>query len=134
MKDIKANVYRQHGGDATERMRVPESLVQQLTKTGGTFGIKLTQAEQTALSIADTLASLVLCAWFSLYFKLVGDPQPTVREIHLEKQPKGPIYAEYKDDMLARNECYLSKSYFLRIWRQAYPYVKVREYKHVCGR
>lgn len=133
LRDIKSNEYSEAGGDVTERMAVPDAVVKDLAKTGGTFGIKLSQAEQTALSISNTFASLVLCAWMTIYFNLVGDPQPSIREIHLEKQPKGPIYEEYKDDMLARNDCYLSKSYFLQIWRKAFPYVKIREYKHVCG-
>ena len=55
------------------------------------------------------------------------------QEIHLEPVPKKNVWEEYKFDMESINEPALELNSFLRIWKNVFPYVKVRKYKSSCG-
>ena len=131
--DLKKEEFGSEPGAFTSKTRVAPLVVKQLAKDGGTFGIKLNQNENTALSIASTMMTMIMTAWMMFYFRLVGDYQPNAKQIHLEKQPKTPIYEEYVRDMKDQGCEAHSKSHFFRHWREAFPYVIIRVYKNVCG-
>ena len=65
------------------------------------------------------------------YFSLLADPTPNGKEIHLDPINKKEIYEEYEQDMNDIFEEPLSSTTFLKVWNDAFPHVKIREYKQV---
>ena len=55
------------------------------------------------------------------------------REIHLEKQEKKGIWEEYVNDFEYRGRQSMSYEHFNKLWRDCFPYVKIRKYKQVSG-
>jgi hypothetical protein len=54
-------------------------------------------------------------------------------EIHLEKQEKRAIWEEYVNDFEYRGRKSMSREHFNKLWRDCFPYVKIRSYKQVSG-
>jgi hypothetical protein len=54
-------------------------------------------------------------------------------EIHLEKQEKKSIWKEYVEQHQFDGKQYLGYDAFRKLWDCAFPFVKVRAYKHVSG-
>jgi hypothetical protein len=127
-----------HGGDSgciDKRSLVRPGLIKSLQKTGAAFGLKFSVDDVTAVNLAHTALSVYTAVWLETFFKLVGDKQPnTHSEIHLEKQEKKSIYEEYKKDFEYQNRKPMSLSHFLKLWRDAFPHVKIRAYKQVSGK
>jgi hypothetical protein len=101
------------------------------------FGISLSRMQLRALKIPNSLSSLTTVAWMNYYFKLVGDNVPNaLEELHLEPMKKKEIYQEYCHDC----NCYQDVSepiqleLFLAIWADVFGYVKIRKFKHCCGK
>jgi hypothetical protein len=98
------------------------------------FGIMLTPEQCGSLRLKQSVPSLLCASWMMYYFALVGDQVPNSdHEIHLEPIPKKEVYKEYVYDMEFLDEEPVTLETFLRIWKDVYPYVKVRKYKNSCG-
>jgi hypothetical protein len=57
-----------------------------------------------------------------------------VGEIHLEKQHKKTIWAEYTADFIYHKRKPLSYSAFIKLWQECFSHVKIRTFKQVSGR
>ena len=98
------------------------------------YGVHLTPQQVGAARLPQTEKSMLCSSWMSYYFSLVGDQVPNAdHEIHLEPIPKKEVYKEYLHDMQLREEEYLSENSFVKLWKDVFPYVKVRKYKSSCG-
>jgi hypothetical protein len=75
-------------------------------------------------------------SWFESFFNQVGDFIPNSNEIHLEKCDKKDIYNIFVSEMRSdyEDDAIVTYSYFLKIWKECFPHVKVREYKAVTGK
>jgi hypothetical protein len=98
------------------------------------YGIHLTPEQCGSLRLTQTIPSLLCAAWMQYYFSLVGDQVPNSdHEIHLEPIPKKEVYKEYVFDMEFLGDEPVTMETFYKIWKNVYPYVKVRKYKNSCG-
>lgn len=98
------------------------------------FGIILTPVQIGNLRLSQSVPQLMAAAWMQYYFSLIGDQVPNSdHEIHLEPVPKQNVWEEYQFDMAAIDEPALELNTFLKIWKNVFPYVKVRKYKSSCG-
>jgi hypothetical protein len=103
------------------------------------FGITLSRMQVRAMRVPNTVQSLSTVAWMNYYFKLIGDNVPNAaEELHLEPVKRQQIHEEYCADMHscchelgAGPMCIAS---FRELWRQVFSYVKIRKFKHCCGK
>jgi hypothetical protein len=108
------------------------SLIKQLNKTGGAFGLRISNDEVNSANIGKGMKNIFAAVWMNEFFQMTGDPMPnTDGEIHLEKQEKKSIWEEYASDFKFKNRSPLSYSSFCELWTSSFPYVKIRVYK-VC--
>lgn len=106
------------------------SLIKQLNKTGGQFGLRINNNEVNSANIGLGFKSVVTAVWMENFFQMVGDPMPnTDGEIHLEKQEKKSIWKEYCSDFRFKNRNPLEYKQFCSLWKDAFPHVKIRAYK-----
>lgn len=115
---------------------IPTSVVRdsRLETFAEKFGIRLTPIQVGNLRLSLSVPQLMTAAWMQYYFSLIGDQVPNSdHEIHLEPVPKKNVWEEYKFDMESIDEPVLELNSFLRIWKNVFPYVKVRKYKSSCG-
>jgi hypothetical protein len=98
------------------------------------FGVQLNPQQIGSIRLPQTEKSMMCSSWMSYYFSLVGDQVPNSdNEIHLEPIPKKDVYKEYVFDMEIRKEESMTEKSFVKLWKQVFPYVKVRKYKSSCG-
>jgi hypothetical protein len=115
---------------------IPSSVARdsRLETFAASFGINLTPIQIGNLCLSQSVPQLMTAAWMQYYFSLIGDQVPNSdHEIHLEPVPKYKVWEEYKFDMDAIDEPALELNTFLKIWKNVFPYVKVRKYKSSCG-
>lgn len=101
------------------------------------FNIALTRAQVRAMKVPNSLLSLTTVAWMNYFFKLMGDNCPNkLEELHLEPVKKQEIYAEYCCDVNSYDDISepISLQLFLELWRSVFSYVKIRKFKHCCGK
>jgi hypothetical protein len=123
-------------GNLNHNTRITKELVndKRLDDFAENFGITLTQEQRGSLRMQSSVPALIAASWMQYYFSLCGDQCPdTDSEIHLEPIPKKEVYKEYKFDMEATDETQYSLKIFLQLWKDCFPYVKVRKYKQSCG-
>ena len=70
--------------------------------------------------------------WFRDYFDLVGDPQPNLQQVHLDKTEKTEIYEIYVNEVGRENA--LSFSSWRKFWDKVFPDYTIREWKSVSGK
>ena len=75
-----------------------------------------------------------LYCWLQNYFDLSGDQEPNCDEIHLDTVTKKAVYNEYLSESVVFGFVPLGLSTFKKIWKDCFPYVKIREYKAVSGK
>jgi hypothetical protein len=95
--------------------------------------IRNISTEQIADLIASTnYETLQARIWMQSYFEMIGDIMPNRREIHLDPVDKKEIWEEYRLEMInIFKEQYLAESTFVKLWRLAFSYVKIRAFKQV---
>lgn len=55
-------------------------------------------------------------------------------EIHLDPIDKNEVYEEYAENAIIHNEVPYSYNEFCEMWRNAFPHVRIRQYKAVSGK
>ena len=98
------------------------------------YGIDLTNEQLGSLRLQQSIPSLICAAWMQYYFSLIGDQVPNSdSETHIDPITKKSIHEEYVFDMKHLGEPALELQTFLRVWKDCYPYVRMRKYKQSCG-
>ena len=98
------------------------------------YGVDLIPHQIGSMRLPLTEKSMMCSSWMNYYFNLIGDQVPNAdHELHLEAIPKKEVYKEYVHDMESRNEECLTVQVFVKLWKDVFPYVKVRKYKSSCG-
>jgi len=70
--------------------------------------------------------------WFRDYFELIGDPQPNLQQVHLDKTEKTEIYEIYVNEIGRENA--LSFSSWRKFWDNVFPDYVIRQWKSVSGK
>jgi hypothetical protein len=87
------------------------------------------------VNIPDTSTGFICATFLAEWFQLAGEQEPNADEIHIDFVSKDEVYEEYKADPFVNSH---DKVYeigaFLKIWREVFPKVKMREYKNVTGK
>eukprot|EP01031_Cornospumella_fuschlensis_P027588 gene27588-33321_t len=99
-----------------------------LVKTdNGYEHLKLTMREIGLMALGNSPEEMSTASWLTGYFELVGDRSPDSELVELEPQFKSVIYKEYCAYMTKdAREKPVAKSLFYKIWRDVFPYVRVR--------
>eukprot|EP01031_Cornospumella_fuschlensis_P028326 gene28326-34201_t len=88
---------------------------------------KLTMREIGLTALGNSTEEMSTAVWLTDYFELVGDRSPDSELVELEPQFKSVIYKEYCAYMTEdAREKPVAKSLFYKIWRDVFPYVRVR--------
>ena len=76
----------------------------------------------------------MLCySWLESWYRLVGEYNPSNREIHLEPMLIKDVYDEYLEDY-KDSQSLVTITSFCWIWKNLYPNVKIRQFKAVMGK
>jgi len=70
--------------------------------------------------------------WFRDHFELVGDPQPNIEQVHLDRIEKTEIYQMYVNEIGKANA--LTFSSWRKFWAEVFPEVTIREWENVTGK
>ena len=104
-------------------------------------GLNLSREQIAMMRLPNSVDAVICHGWMEFYFGLVGDSESNVDEIHLDPVPVTTIYEEYVMDMggdkCAAPNCGikpLSKTAFDSLWKNCFPYVKIRRFKNVSGK
>lgn len=129
----KANVNIKHHPEAG-------TMIKEIIRKTHRQGVNLSREQLSRMQLPNTVDSLAMYGWMDFYFDLVGDDQPNEDEIHLDPVPIKTVYEEYVSDAVDSSAGSglglkpLSKDSFCKMWKQCFPYVKVRCYKNVDGK
>jgi hypothetical protein len=92
------------------------------------------------MKLPNSVDAIIAYGWMEFYFNLVGDTESSIYEIHLDLVTITSIYDEYCFDMgcdvKSMPNCGiqpLSKTVFVKLWKNCFSYVKIRQYKNVSG-
>lgn len=80
-----------------------------------------------AMLLPNTTASRECYEWMKEYFTVSGDHMPNSKEIHLENTPLIRLHEQYKRETFY----HLQYNAWIKIWRDLFPHVKLRQYKQV---
>ena len=86
-------------------------------------------------NIPDTVTGFICTTFLMDWFQLAGEQEPNSDEIHIDHISHVEVFEEYKSDPYVNTH---DKVYgyeaFVRIWREVFPKVKIRQYKNVTGK
>jgi hypothetical protein len=94
--------------------------------------VEISDEQLAHIACSETSLTFSTRVWMQAYFNLTGDQITNRAEIHLDPVTKKEIWSEYKSDMIDLfHEDFVSYPQFTRIWKIAFPNVKIRVYKQV---
>lgn len=87
------------------------------------------------VNIPDTPTGYICATFLAEWFQLAGEQEPNADEIHIDVISQTEVFEEYKTDpyVLSHEKVYSYNS-FIKIWRDVFPKIKIREYKNVTGK
>ena len=119
-------------GDRTTINHMGASFFRDMERLIKSQGLLLTKEDKALMLLPNTVNALDCYQWMYRYFNSYGDHTPNKEEIHLEYIKAKVIWEEYYDDV--GEERGLQYAHFLHLWHTCFPYVRIREYKHCCGK
>ncbi|NDB83452.1 MAG: hypothetical protein EB127_12100 [Alphaproteobacteria bacterium] len=104
-------------------------------------GLNLTREQISMMKLPNSVDAIIAYGWMEFYFSLLGDTESNIDEVHLDPVSIKSIYDEYCFDMgcdvKSMPNCGmqpLSKTVFVELWKNCFPYVKIRQFKNVSGK
>ena len=86
-------------------------------------------------NIPESEAGFICTTFLMDWFQLAGEQEPNANEIHIDHITHVEVFEEYKSDPYVNSH---DKVYgydaFVKIWREVFPKVKIRQYKNVTGK
>ena len=103
-----------------------------MAKIRNSVSVILNQVNYFVYLISSKQAMLCY-SWLESWYRLVGEYNPSNREIHLEPMLIKDVYDEYLEDY-KDSQSLVTITSFCWIWKNLYPNVKIRQFKAVMGK